>query len=172
GALVVAVLILNIIIQPGEQLKETRAAPQTSAQVQPLDSSQVPTGTASGRIEYWKSALDAFKDHPIVGLGAGEFATYWTEHGSLSQPVTNAHSLFIASLAELGIVGAALICCLFLVPGIAGLRRGLALRRADPRGLEVGVMAAALAMLVSGAVSAAGGLEWGAPGGVGPPLGR
>ena len=37
-----------------------------------------------------KSALDAFKAEPIRGLGAGEFATWWTEHGSLAQPVTNA----------------------------------------------------------------------------------
>jgi hypothetical protein len=150
-------------VQPGQQLQEARSEPQIASGIQPLDQSDVPTGTGSGRIEYWKSALNGFKSEPVVGLGAGEFATWWTEHGTLSQPVTNAHSLFIESLAELGIVGFALIVGFFAVPALAGLRRGLALRRLDRRSPEVGVTAVALAILAAGAVSAATDWTWELP---------
>jgi O-antigen ligase len=117
----------------------------------------VATGQASGRTEYWDAALEAFRSEPLVGIGAGGFESWWIQNGDLSQAVSNAHSLYIESLAELGIVGFA---CLIGVLGLAlvvGARRALAARRTGDLA-EPGVLAAALALLLAGALAAA--VEW------------
>ena len=160
---VIAVLVANNAVQPGEQLQEQRATEQISSRVQPVDDQQVPTSTTSGRIEYWQTAVDGFETAPIVGLGAGEFETWWTLHGELSQPVSNAHSLFIETLTELGLLGALLLVGFIAVAAISGFRRTLAARRLDARDAGVGVGAAALALLAAGVVSAAGEWTWELP---------
>ncbi len=163
AVIVIAVLVANAAIEPGEQLQESRSNPEAVAGIETLNGEGIPVSTASGRIEYWESAVDAFRSDPVTGLGAGEFETWWRQHGALSQRVRNAHSLFFETLAELGIVGAALIIGFFAVAAIEGLRRGLATRRDEPGGNEAGVLGAALAMLIAGAVSAAGEWTWELP---------
>ena len=95
--------------------------------------------SANGRIEHWQVALDAWRQEPLRGTGAGTYAKTWAEDRPLEFSVQDAHSLYVEALAELGVVGFALLVVGLVVPGIALLRR-----RADDRVLWSAVFALAL----------------------------
>ena len=106
---------------------------------------------SNGRIEEWRVAWDdGFLRHPILGTGAGTYATLWARHGTTFRRVLNAHSLYLEELAELGIVGGGLV-----VAAVVAILGGLA-RRA--RGPEREPWAALLAGGVMWAVHA--GIDW------------
>jgi O-Antigen ligase len=72
----------------------------------------------SNRYDYWSVALDhGFAPHPLKGIGAGGFAVIWLQYRHAPERAKVAHSLYIETLAELGIVGFAFLLA-FLV-GIA-----------------------------------------------------
>ncbi|MEA2280668.1 MAG: hypothetical protein QOK21_1275 [Solirubrobacteraceae bacterium] len=83
----------------------------------------------NNRLAYWKVAARTWADHPIDGIGAGGFAVAWLRERTISETVRDAHSLYIETAAELGIVGVAALVALLI--GGAGSAR-LALRRAGP----------------------------------------
>jgi O-antigen ligase len=63
----------------------------------------------SGRYQFWEAAIGANKTDPLIGIGPGTFQFWWAKHGSYAAPVVDAHSLYIETLGELGIVGLVLI---------------------------------------------------------------
>ena len=64
----------------------------------------------SGRYQFWEAAVDANKTDPLIGIGPGTFQFWWAKHASVAgAPVVDAHSLYIETLGELGIVGLVLI---------------------------------------------------------------
>jgi O-antigen ligase len=71
----------------------------------------------SNRYNYWKVALaDGFAKHPLNGTGAGGFAVIWLQYRDVPERAKVAHSLYVETLAELGLVGFA-----FLAVFIAGV---------------------------------------------------
>lgn len=62
------------------------------------------------RIWTWRSSLDMFKDHPVNGVGLGNWKYYYN-HGykykEESQNLPHAHSNYMQLLAETGLVGMA-----------------------------------------------------------------
>jgi O-antigen ligase len=66
----------------------------------------------AGRHDFWRVALDAFAEKPILGIGAGAYVFSWTEHRSIEVPVHDAHSLYLEAFAELGVVGGLLVLAL------------------------------------------------------------
>jgi hypothetical protein len=77
----------------------------------------------SHRYQYWQVAAHAFDAHPWDGIGPGTFQYYWAQHQTLGEYVQNAHSLWFETLAELGIVGLALIGGFFAFVLVAGTVR-------------------------------------------------
>jgi O-antigen ligase len=77
----------------------------------------------SHRYQYWQAAVAAFKTAPWKGIGPGTFEFYWAQHNTLSEFVRNAHSLWIETLAEDGIIGLALLAAFFGFVLIGGPRR-------------------------------------------------
>ncbi len=71
----------------------------------------------TSRYSNWAVALRAFSDEPIRGVGAGGWAVYWLRYRPTNEFSQDAHSLPIQTLAELGIVGLALL--LAFLAGIA-----------------------------------------------------
>ncbi len=63
------------------------------------------------RMKMWTSALNMFEDHPILGVGYGQYATaYQTQYilpTATERQQAHAHNNIIQMLAECGIVGAA-----------------------------------------------------------------
>ena len=84
--------------------------------------------SGNGRWQLWGSALEAFAQEPVAGLGAGGFEEWWAETASIDLFARNAHSLPAGMLAEMGVLGGALLLLVLavLVWGAAlGVRRGL-----------------------------------------------
>ena len=79
--------------------------------------------SGNGRYQLWTSAVDANATEPLVGIGPGTFEYWWTEDRPLDAYASSAHSLYLNSLAEVGIVGMLLIAAFVLVPIGVGLRR-------------------------------------------------
>jgi O-Antigen ligase len=65
--------------------------------------------TSGGRVQFWEVALEAFGEKPLLGTGAGTYQFSWNQHRPLDMVVHNAHSLYLQPLAELGVVGGALV---------------------------------------------------------------
>ncbi len=115
--------------------------------------SRLGTAAGSNRYQYWRAAVQAFKGKPLTGIGPGTFEFYWAEHGSLNEFIRNAHSLYLETAAETGIVGFVLIAGFLLVLLGAGVMRAL---RAPP--VPRAVLAAATASLL--AFCAAAAYDW------------
>jgi hypothetical protein len=83
------------------------------------------SGSGSGRWQFWSAALDEFRSSPLRGRGAGSFESWWARHGSFRYFVKDAHSLFLQTLGELGVVGLLLLAGALgagLIVGAARLR--------------------------------------------------
>jgi O-antigen ligase len=97
---------------------------------------------ANNRVAWWKESLHIARDRPVGGSGAGTFAIarlrYRTDASQTSEP----HSVPFQVLADLGVVGLALLV-MTVVGGAVGVRRGLRLARPEEHRA-----AAALACLV------------------------
>lgn len=103
------------------------------------------------RGDYWRVALGSFADHPVAGVGAASFQVEWIRERDSRVFAFDAHSLYIETLAELGLVGFLLLAVLFGAVA-AGLRRRWRAVPDDP------LLAAAAAVLGAFAVHA--GLDW------------
>jgi len=96
----------------------------------------------NGRLPSWKVALHAFEAHPVGGIGAGGFEDYWNQHRTVDMKIRDAHSFYLETLGEQGIVGSLLIFGALALPLVA-LRRA---RRRNP--LAAGAAAAYMVLLV------------------------
>ena len=125
------------------------------------------------RIELWTVAFNDFRAQPIDGSGAETFEIIWYEHRHGMQVYANAHSLYLETLAELGVVGLALVA-LFVIGTLVGLAPA---RRGRDRALYAALFSAGLAWAVHAGVdwdwqmpavsvwfAALGGLALGRPG--------
>ncbi len=102
------------------------------------------------RIPLWKIAFNAFRARPLSGYGAGSYEVLAAQHRPTEGfgSVIHAHSLYLQTLAELGVVGFLLLVMVLL--GILGL---LAARiRGPDRTVYAVVFAAGLAWAVHAGV--------------------
>lgn len=76
--------------------------------------------SSPGRVEHWRVLLDASRDHRVRGDGAATFELTWNRDRRGPSQVTEAHSLYVETLGELGIVGLALLTAA-LVAALAGI---------------------------------------------------
>jgi hypothetical protein len=92
---------------------------------------QLPGGAArlaslqSNRYDYWRVAWRAFKAEPIHGVGGGGWAVYWLRYRPIDTGAQDAHSLYIQTAAELGVVGIAFLIT-FLTGVVMAARRAMA----------------------------------------------
>jgi hypothetical protein len=81
----------------------------------------------SGRIEQWRIALDGYREEKLHGQGAGTYTLRWNRDRppDTTTVVDDAHSLYLETLGELGILGLLLIVVVVgaLVAGFVGARR-------------------------------------------------
>jgi hypothetical protein len=152
----VAVLAVAALIaaDPVERVRAFKAAPPVeeapgAAQV----GSHLSSGGGSGRWQFWSAATDQWREHPLAGGGAGSFEPWWAQHGTLDWFVRNAHSLWLETLGELGVIG------LLLLAGAFGVGIASGLARLRGRVDEERVTVAALIAVVLGFVVGAA-LDW------------
>lgn len=107
--------------------------------------------SGAGRDEFWRVAIDAFDEKPVLGHGAGTYLFSWDELRDISLPVHDAHSLYLEAFAELGLLGGLLVLALIgalLWTGFAAWRDAGGPRRE----LHAVLLAAALAFAVGAAI--------------------
>ncbi|HEY1776986.1 MAG TPA: O-antigen ligase family protein [Solirubrobacteraceae bacterium] len=107
----------------------------------PLLRNRLSSVSSDGRIQLWDIALDAFRAHPLDGTGADTYEIVYYEHRQGLSVVVNAHSLYIETLGDLGLVGLAFVL-LFVLGTLGGL---LPLRRGRERALYAALFSAGLA---------------------------
>lgn len=74
------------------------------------------------RALYWDVAWQVVAEEPLAGRGAGTFQLDWVQRGPAEIDVLDAHSLYLEQLAELGLVGLALLLLALAPPLVAALR--------------------------------------------------
>ncbi|HZK15553.1 MAG TPA: hypothetical protein VFC52_03065, partial [Solirubrobacterales bacterium] len=106
----------------------------------------------------WGVAVDENSSRPLTGTGAGTFEFWWSREGDNDDTVRDAHSLYMQTLGELGIVGLALLLA-FLIALLGGGVRALIGAEPERRAL----LAAALAGCVAFCFTAAFDWMWQLP---------
>lgn len=68
-------------------------------------------GSFAGESRYalWKSAVHENATAPLIGTGSGTFEYWWDRDAAGTEAVHDAHSLYLQTLGELGIVGLAIL---------------------------------------------------------------
>jgi hypothetical protein len=153
-----------ILSNPPERFDEFKeVSPTEGAITQPnFIATHLASGSGSGRWQFWGVAVDAFGDQPAHGIGAGGFADYWNQHAPISRVTSDAHSLYVEQLGELGPLALLLVLGIVLLAPVASLTRGGSTSALRPQ------RAAAVAMVAAGAASAAVDWTWEVPVAFGP----
>jgi hypothetical protein len=108
------------------------------------------TVSGNGRYDYWKVAIKATDKRLLGGSGAGTFQLLWTPRAPYYSYVQNAHSLYVETLAEAGLVGVVLLAAFFACVLGAAIR--LAVRSRDQSGVRAaGLTGALIAFCVAAA---------------------
>jgi UDP-GlcNAc:undecaprenyl-phosphate GlcNAc-1-phosphate transferase len=108
---------------------------------------------AGNRYDYWRIAWRVWSDHPLLGVGAGNYARSYYEQRATTEDIEQPHSVELQALSELGLVGALLLSG-FIVGVFWGAVRMRAAARRSPllRALTVGGLGAFTAWLAQTSV--------------------
>ena len=151
GRAAVAVAVLGVVVaivatDPAKRFETFKRVPdETSVQGDDFVRAHLLSGNGSGRWHFWSAAVDQWRDHPVVGQGAGTYESWWAEHASFTYFVRDAHSRYLEALGELGILGFVLAVGLVLSGIAVGARRSRRLKG------ELRVTTAALTAMVAAA---------------------
>lgn len=102
--------------------------------------SRLTGGFGSNRYDFYRVAWHEFLAHPLLGIGADNFAEQYLRLGHSLETPHYPHSVELRTLAETGLVGALLAVVGLIASGVAARR---ALRSAGPlaRAVAVGALA-------------------------------
>ncbi len=104
----------------------------------PTSTSHLSSGLGSNRYDFYRVALDEFKSHPVLGIGADNFQQQYLLRGRSDETPRYPHSVELRTLTQTGAVGALLA----LVGLGAALWAGVsALKGADPLARSAAVAA-------------------------------
>jgi len=109
--------------------------------------------TATVRAETWQDGVEAIVANPLLGVGAGNFITHFSEHSAQGDP----NNLFLLTWAETGLPGLALLAW-FLGATLALARRTA--RALPAREVPAAANLAGAALLITAVVHAQFDLFW------------
>ena len=149
-----AAAVAGLVLVAGAVVMVTRD-PEPPPREVPSRGADLPTTRArlgtleSNRYEYWQVALDVFADRPLAGVGAHGFQQQWLLRRDIRENAQDAHSLYLETAAELGVIGLILLAAFLAAIGSA-LRRLLAHPASRPT--AIGLAAASACWLVHAAL--------------------
>jgi tetratricopeptide (TPR) repeat protein len=151
AALVIALAIALGLGAPSRLAHAWRAFKQPTAAALRQDSI-ARFGALSGneRYTYWKTGIDALPGHVLGGYGPGTFQLVWLPRAPVSTYVIDAHSLYVETLVEVGLVGLVVLAG-FLLTLLAAPVRAVAKVGVTSRTHAAAVAAAVAAFLISAA---------------------
>jgi hypothetical protein len=108
-------------------------------------------GSVAGesRYQFWSSTVDENATAPLIGTGAGTFQYWWAREGEGGETVRDAHSLYMQTLGELGIVGLLLLLGFLGFVLVAGARRALLSEGAERSRLAAAIAGVTVFVLVA-----------------------
>jgi O-antigen ligase len=106
--------------------------------------------SGNGRYTYWKVSVHAMPSHVGGGFGPGTFQLVWLPRAPFASYVRNAHSLYVETLTDVGVVGLVLLVGFFVVLVVRAVER-VVHGGGDSRALAAGVAAVVFAFLTSAA---------------------
>jgi hypothetical protein len=110
-------------------------------------------GSVAGqnRYQFWSAAVRENATAPLIGTGSNSFEFWWTRDGDSDETVRDAHSLYMQTLGELGIIGFAIL--ILFVAGVLAAGISAALRAdAGERALLAAALAGCLAFFLTAAI--------------------
>jgi O-antigen ligase len=78
-------------------------------------------GFGGARYDYYRVALDVWKEHPVEGIGAGNFSEDYIQRGRVGERPTSPHSVEFGTLVETGLIGALLLLVAFVAAVIGAV---------------------------------------------------
>ncbi len=102
---------------------------------------------ANNRLAWWEESLRIARDRPLAGSGAGTFGIARLRYREDASPTSEPHSVPLQVLADLGLVGLALLVVV-IGAGAVAVRRGLRLADAADRPAAVALACLVLAFFV------------------------
>jgi hypothetical protein len=160
AAVVVIGLVVLAFSHPIDRIREFSNANDIAGASAATGGGHVFSTSGTGRSQFWGQAIDAFESEPVIGIGAGNYELWWNQHHTIDVITIDAHSLYLQTLAELGIVGILLLLGFLGTALYAGWR---AVARRPDVGEAGEVMAAALAVFLAGLTSASFDWTWQLP---------
>lgn len=135
GITAITVVVAGIALSdPGQRIDQVRNQYETFTSLQPAEGPSRLVSGGGNRYDYWRVAYRQFENHPLSGVGAGNYnETYYLERRT-TEDIQQAHSLEMQTLGELGLVGAFALAA-FLGAVSVGIWRTARLTRsgvADP----------------------------------------
>jgi hypothetical protein len=109
--------------------------------------------SGSGRWQFWSSAVDEWRTARLAGKGAGSFAAWWAQHGTVALTAQDAHSVFFQTLGELGLLGFVLVAAVLILGPALGFARFGGLAGQDR-------LAAAAAASTAAAFAVGAAIDW------------
>lgn len=156
GAVVALVAVLLTVGDPAD-FAEARWSDFRDSGYSNVESGRTRFGGSlgSGRYDFYRVALAEFRDHPVRGIGADNFAAAYLQDRRTPEAPQYPHSLVFLVLSQLGAVGTALLAAFLALMAVAA---GRVLRRGSRE--QGAVVAAALAGASVWLVHAAGDWLW------------
>ncbi len=115
GALVTGVVRPSAIVGSAQKTFGTTSDDSTDLNDRLLSLS------GNGRSDLWRVAIDEFQKHPLAGAGAGSYERIWLQSPRSNFFVRDAHSLYLETLAELGVIGLLIVVVLLTSPLFAAV---------------------------------------------------
>jgi hypothetical protein len=151
-SLVVVAFAGIVASHPIAQFQEFKRSPEPISSTDYVRSHLL-SGRGSGRWQFWASSIDQWESHPVLGNGAGSYESWWLKHAPFFFPVKDAHSLYLQSLGELGVIG--LLLTLGLTIGGTSIGVVRTLRNSGEERVTLAALTASFA-----AFSVAAGIDW------------
>jgi hypothetical protein len=114
-------VVLDRVDEPGELLRERWEEFKQEPTRETAGTHFLSPG--SNRYDFWRVALDEFRDAPLTGGGSRSFGPAYLQQRSSPETPARTHSLPLEVLAENGLVGAALLLLAVGAPLVALVRR-------------------------------------------------
>lgn len=131
---VAATVLLVVVLVPTAGHAEISKGWHQFKRLPPSETSSDPAARLSNlngnRYFIWRSAIRAFKHHPVKGTGSGTFEFWWSRNGG-GEFLRNAHSLYLEEFAGQGFPGGVLILVFVVGLAVVGVRARRRLPVAD-----------------------------------------
>ncbi len=130
GVLVALGAAAFVAVHPIRRFEQFKSRPNLTGSSD-FVTSHLLSSSGSGRWQLWGSAVSEFRAHPLNGGGAGSFLPWWLQHQPYYFYTAFAHSLYLETLGELGVIGILLLAGALAVAVFGAVRASLVLRSSD-----------------------------------------